>query len=274
MALDSTGFGELDAASLTRNSNNPPADISFIDEYRERLAEQYRPLLDRRDELLGSIDRSPKSIAEGDEETCGKLADLIKMVTACHKVSETSRVGEKEPHLQLGRATDGFFKGITDPLEKGKKSVEQVVTIYQRHKAETERRRREEEARQQRIEAERARLAAEEAARQAATEKDLDEAIVADEQAKVAEADAAKAKREAEAKPAELSRSRGDFGAVASLKRRWVGELTDRDTLDLDQLRHHLPEDALVRAINAFVRAGGRSLKGADIREETYTAVV
>lgn len=271
MALDSTGFGELDAATLARNSNNPP-DISPLDELRERLTDRHQPIIDRRDELLGSVARAPQVIT--DEETCGKVADLVKLITACHKTAETTRVGEKETFLASGRAVDGFFKNVTDPLEKGRQALNLRLTAFQRQKAEEERRRREEEARQQRIEAERARLAAEEAARQAATETDIDEAIVADEQAKQAEADAAKAKREAEAKPAELSRSRGDFGAVASLKRRWVGELTDRDTLDLGALRQHIPEDALVRAINAFVRAGGRTLKGADIREETYTAVV
>ena len=45
---------------------------------------------------------------------------------------------------------------------------------------------------------------------------------------------------EADAKAAELSRTRSDYGSVASLRSHWTGKLEDRATLDLEALRQHL----------------------------------
>lgn len=70
-------------------------------------------------------------------------------------------------------------------------------------------------------------------------------------------------------KPAALARTRGDYGSVSTLQTRWVGELANRRELDLEAIRGFIPEDALVQAIGAFVRAGGRDLRGARIFEET-----
>lgn len=253
---------------LDIGGNNPPSPIEAL---RAELAENSGKLIARRDELLSGVERAPAEIA--DEEICGKVADLVKMIMACHKASEAARVAAKEPYLEAGRAVDGFYRAITDPLEKARKTLDQRLTAYQRRKAEEERRRREEEAARQRAEAEAARRAAEEAEAKARDERDLADAITAEEIARQAVADAAMAQRAAEAKPAELSRSRGDYGAVASLRTRWVGEIADRDALDLDALRPHLPIDGLERAVNAFVRAGGRELRGAKIYEVSTTAV-
>ena len=235
-------------------SNHPPSDIDIL---RERLEEEATPLARRRDELLASVDRAPLEIT--DDDLAGRTADLIMLIATCHKAAETQRVGCKEPFLEAGRAVDGFYKKITVPLEKAKRAIEQRLTAYQRKKADEERRRREEDA-------ERQRLAAEEAAKSIATDADLDEAINA-------EADAKKAETAAEAKPAELSRSRGDLGAVASLRTEWTGEITDRNNLDLLALRAHIPLDALEKAVRSFVRAGGRELKGANIYERTSSVV-
>ena len=74
-------------------------------------------------------------------------------------------------------------------------------------------------------------------------------------------------------KPAELSRTRGEVGSVASLKGRWVGDVTDRAALDLEALRHYLPVAALQTALNGFIKAGGRDLRGAVIRLEQTASV-
>lgn len=248
--------------------NQPPSEIEIL---RQKLAEETAALAKRRDDLLAGVARAPLTIE--DEETCGKVADLIKLITACHKSAETMRVGRKEPFLEAGRAVDGFFKKITEPLEKAKDSVQKRLTAYQRQKAEEERRRREDEARRAAEEAERQRKAAEEAAKTIETEEHLDAAIGADALARQKTADAIEAQRAADAKAAELSRTRGDYGAVASLRTVWVGEIEDRDALDLDALRPHLSLDAFQKAVNAFVRAGGRSLRGAKIYESQTTQV-
>jgi hypothetical protein len=98
------------------------------------------------------------------------------------------------------------------------------------------------------------------------TERDLDHAAAIERQA-------GKIERTVSEKPAALARTRGDYGSVSTLQTRWVGELTSRADLDLNAIRAFIPEDALVSAINAFVRAGGRSLKGARIFEDTNVQV-
>lgn len=248
--------------------NDPPDEIAAL---RERLETTSDALLRRRDELLAASSRVPAAI--DDEETCGKVADYIKQVAACAKAAEGARIAAKEPHLAAGRVVDGFFKAVTDPLDKLKRQIEARLTDYQRRKAEAERRRREEEARRQAAEAERARREAEAAAAAIATEADLVPAIGAEEQARQAAADAALAAKGAAAKPAELSRSRGDYGAVASLRTFWDFRDLDRNTVDLETLRPHLPLDAIEKAVRSYIRAGGRKLRGCEIFENTTTAV-
>jgi hypothetical protein len=248
--------------------NQAPDDIAIL---RDRLAEASKPLLRRRDELLAALERAPAVIE--DEETCGQVADYIKRITACAKAAEGARVAAKEPYLEAERAVDGFYRAIIDPLDKLKRQIEPKITAYQRAKAEVERRRREEEARRQREEADRLRREADEAALAIATAKDLDRAIGVDEQARQAAADAEVARRSAIAKPAELSRSRGDLGAVASLRTYWEFKDLDRDDVDLESLRPHLALDALEKAVRSFVRGGGRLLRGVTIFENTSTQV-
>lgn len=239
---------------------------SDADALRARLAEANEKLLSRADELLAAEGRLPA--IDGDDGA-GKASDYIKQVTACAKALDTARVGAKEPFLEGGRTVDGYFKKIADPLLGLKQRVDRKLSEYLRAKADAERRAREEEARIQREEAgkrEAEALAAMATAAPAAAEIATDAAIAS-------QATAAQAQKAAEAKPAELSRTRGDFGAVASLRTEWTGEILDRDTLDLAALRQHIPLDALERAVRAFVKAGGRELAGAKIYERS-TAVV
>lgn len=67
------------------------------------------------------------------------------------------------------------------------------------------------------------------------------------------------------AKPADYARQRGDYGALGTLSEHWDFSGLDRETLDLEKLRPHLPEDALEKAVRSFVKAGGRELDGVTI---------
>ena len=170
--------------------------------------------------------------------------------------------------MAAGRTVDGFFRDISDPLDAFKTRANRRLTAYLAAKATRERLAREAEAKRLQEEAERQAVAAaqvEEAAPEVA-------AIVM-EQAVATEAQAIQAQRQAEAKPAELSRTRGEVGSVASLKTRWTGEVTDRGTLDLEALRPYLPIAALQTALNGFIKAGGRKLAGAEIRQEASASV-
>jgi len=154
-----------------------------------------------------------------------------------------------------------------------KRRVESALTNYLRRKEQEERQRREAEALRARQEEERQRREAEEAAAKIRDEKSLADAIAAEQAAKVTTADAEKAERAAIAKPAELSRTRGEYGAVSSLRTEWTFADMDRAALDLEALRHHLPTDGIERAIRSFVRAGGRELRGVRIYEQTSAVV-
>lgn len=68
-------------------------------------------------------------------------------------------------------------------------------------------------------------------------------------------------------------RVRGDYGGLATLSTRWVGEVADRDDLDLEALRPHLKISHLDAAIAAFIKDGGRDLQGADIFTKTTTVI-
>ena len=241
--------------------NNPPsAQGAFLSELESR----HGPLIERRAALIEAGERVPEAIE--DQETAGKAADFIKQLGAHEKAANKARTGEKEPYLERGRWVDGWFKGAAvDGIAALKKTVTDRLTAYQRKVAAEERRRREEEERRQREEAERKRREAEEAAQAAETEEDLDTAVRAEEEAAEAQAQADRAERATQAGSADLSRQHSAAGTVASL--RTVTKCTgfDHQTVDLGALRHHLSRDCIERAIRAYIRAGGRELRGATI---------
>lgn len=253
-----------------RHHNNPPADLLTGDALREKLLAEHAALLERRDELLAAAERVPPIT---DDDVAGKVSDYIKQLTALTKTAETHRTSTKEPYLEGGRNVDGFFKTITDPVAKTKDAVQKKLTVYLREKEELARQARLAEERAAREAAERARREAEDKARAAADAAALDAAIEAEKQAEMAAADLAKAAAAAEVKAAELSRTRGEYGSMASLRTQWVFDEIDRTTIDLEALRPYLPTESLNTAVRAFIKAGGRELRGTRIYETTVAAV-
>jgi hypothetical protein len=266
---------------LAIGGNNPPGGWISADEegrvsldtvaMREHLVDQAAPFIRRRNELLGSASRCPVAIGNG--EVAKGAADLIKMISAAIKNAEADRVARKEAFLVGGGLTDSVYREIIDPLNKTKATVESRLTLWQRKVAAEERARREEEARRQAEEARRRREEAEAAAAALKSEQDLAAAIEAEEVARQSEADAVVATKAAVATPAELSRSRGEYGSVASLRTFWDFRDMDRRTLDLELLREHLPLDAIEKAVRSLIRAGGRQCRGVTIFENTSTQV-
>lgn len=257
-----------------RHHNRPPVPELIKDlasDLPEWLASEHDQLTARRDELLAAAERAPAEVT--DDDTLRKMSDFVKQLTACTKASEAARVAAKEPTLSAGRVIDGFFKAISDPIDKTKQTVERRMTAYQRQVAEAERRRREEEAAYARMEAERQSREAAEKAAAMRSERDLQEAASAEEMARQAAADAEQARKAAMARAADLTRTRSDYGVTASLRAEWVGRVVDRQAIDLETLRPHIALDALEKAVRSFVRAGGRQLAGAEIHEETHTVV-
>lgn len=240
--------------------------IDEADALRERLAEEHAAITKRANELLDALTRLPEV---RDDEAAGKVSDYIKLVAACHKEAEGRRVSAKEPFLQSGRAIDGWFKQITDALAGAKTEASRPLTRYLTEKEAVRRREAEEQARLAREESERkAREAAilEQQGAKVAAAAALDTAVAsADEAAKLSQA--------AAAKPAEFARTRGDYGSVATLRQRWVGEITDRAALDLEALRPYIAPEALEKAINLAIKAGVRELRGARIFQQADAAI-
>jgi hypothetical protein len=225
----------------------PPADLLVGDALREKLVEEHAALLHRTASLLEAGPRVPEIT---DDDLAAKAADFVKQITAAMKAGEGARVAAKEPYLEGGRVIDGFFKKrIDEPLLALKAFVSQKITVHLRAKADRERRDREERERLARAAAEAARREAEERERALRDEATLKAAIEANKAAERAEADAIHAEKDAKAKPADLSRMRGEMGAVTSLVERWEFADLDRATLDLETLREHIPRDGLEKAV-------------------------
>lgn len=214
---------EAPARAAVIGDNQPPQ--SDAEALRARLAEQNGEIIKRKDDLLGAVVRAPAEIV--DDATAGKMSDFVLQIGAAYKAAEKVRVAEKEIFLAGTRTVDGFFKAITGPLLDAKDTIERRLTAYQRKKADEERRRREEDARRAREEAERREREAAAAIAAVETDEDLDAAVAAEEEAERKRAEARLAAEDARAKAAELSRTRGDYGAVASLRTTWTYEIED-----------------------------------------------
>lgn len=259
-----------DIAKPDRFHNQPPADLLLGDALTEKLRDENSALLSRRDDLIAAADRIPPVT---DEDIARKVSDYIKQVTACAKAADTARVSAKEPYLEGGRGVDGFFKAISDPLAVVKRRTEASLTQYLRDKAEKERREREERERAAREEERKRREEAAAAEKAIRDEQTLAAALEADRRVEQARADAVEAEKDATAKPAEMSRVRGEYGALSSLRTTWTFSDLDRDNIDLAALRQHLPMDGLERAVRSFIKAGGRELDGVKIFQTTEAVV-
>ena len=246
---DGTGFREVEIGH-----NKPPVDLSTL---RQTLEDAHGALERRRDELVGAEGRVPSI---DDDDSAGKVGDYIKQIATAIKEAEGARVAAKEPFMEGGRVVDGFFtKGIKDVLDALKRRVEAKLGAYLRAKAEAERRAREEAARKAREEEEARRNAALAAEASARNEAELQAAIEADRVAREAEAQRLNADKEASAKPAELSRTRGDYGSVSSLRTTWEYEVVDFERVPRQYL---MLNEA---AIKAHVKARLKNKPPADV---------
>lgn len=240
----------------TIGDNLPPDEIEIL---RERLQETHKPLVERGGELVAMKDRLPASC--DDDDTATKLADAVKACTAYTKNADAARVHAKEPFLASGRAVDGFFKALSDPVDRVKAAAGALLTAYQRRVADEERRRREAIAAEERRlaqEAERAARAAKKAG------DDLEAARLRDE-ANAAKALAQVAKEEASAKASDLTRTRSNIGSVASLRTTWDHEIIDKEAVPRLYLR--VDDGAIRAAIKANTTKEGKcALKIAGVR--------
>lgn len=241
--------------------NNPPDEMQIL---KDKLVERNREAIETARGLVEKADAYTGEITNDQE--AGVVSDYIKEINTSRKRMDDTRTVEKKPFLDSGRTVDGFFNAEIQSLDVAKAKANKPLTDWLQKKAAEERRKQEDAAR----------LLREEAERKAEEARKLEQ-VGLTEHANVAMAQATKTENKAErleaVKPASLGVARGTGGGVASLRMRWVGEITDRNAIDLETLRPYLAQAAIQVALNAFVAAGGRELKGAKIEEKAAAGV-
>lgn len=239
--------------------NNPPP-------LKEILSENYRHFTDEIEDVAGRATAAPKTVRNAND--LDAIGVVVKDAKAMVRRVRAARTEEKEPFLKGGREVDAFFGHMSDRLDHIVVVLEERASEYQRQKAAEERRKRDEEARKLREKEEAARRKAEEAAA-AGRERTADKAeLKADTLAEKAE----RAEREAEAKAADLTRTRGASGTLASAKTTTKIRIVDLGAAQraMGPLGPYVSSEAIQKAGNAWLKfnAGQPAPEGLEVYED------
>lgn len=232
-----------------------------LDKLRAGLEETYAALTVRLADQEKALERFVARYGNGlpDDEAAGRAADWSRQIAADAKAVEDARRKEKQPPLDATRTVDSFFGELGEAYTVIRNRVGSVLTAYAKLKAEAERMARIAEAKRLQEEAER--LAAR--AEVAPTAETLTAAVEAEQRAIDEEAQARSAK------PADLSRTRGDFGSVTSLRTRLGWEVTDFAALVTAVAAGNAPLDVLAvdkPMMDALLKRHADKMR-ADLRE-------
>lgn len=249
----------MGAMPAPRGHNNPPP-------LKEILAENYAHFATEIEAIAERANTAPKAVRNDDD--LDAVGVIVKDAKAMLKRVDSARKDEKEPYLQAGREVDGFFKAMTDRLDRIASALEARATEYQRAKAAEARRKAEEEARKLREAEEAARRKAEEAAA-AGRERTADKA---EAKAETLAEKAAEAERQAAAKAADLARTRGASGTLASAKTVLKVRIADLAAVQqsMGPLGPYMDSDAIQKAANNWLRVtkGAGSIPGLEVYED------
>lgn len=243
-------------------ANNPPSEIEL---YAKQIADNNADIAKRAKELIDAAKKVPPIIE--DEETAEKVTLYVKQLSECMRRLEEHRKAEKAPWDVRADMVQTYFKGYSTSLTKSKEMVSGFLDRYMKAKDAAEKQRlREEQQRQAEAAKALTSVAVElEKVDTGAAELALEDALMAETKANKYDA--------AIAAPSGRVAVRTETGATASLRTTWHGEVQDLNALDLEALRFYLPAAALQQAINAFIRSGGRELRGAKIESKSETVV-
>lgn len=242
----------------TTGHNLPPSDIEIV---QSRLADKERDL---RSAII-SLSKVPLPEKIEDEIVAGQVTERIKGFGNIEKGVDKAHEETKKPYLECGRAVDTWKNNLKTELLSLKQKASVPLNDYLDRKEKEEIARQAEIARQEREAADR--LAAEAAAHQEAKIDDVANELM--EAAIKSEAVAIRIENNITyARPSDLAKSRSLTGSTASRKMAWVGRIVSLPGIDLEKLRPYLNEEAVQKALNAFVKAGGRECGGAKISEE------
>lgn len=244
-------FGKIIEPTKKLRTKLQPRQTAYLEEKaaaerreREEAAERMRLEAKRKAE---EAERAAEEARKAEEERARKRAE--------EEAAYRRAMQEQERAAQAARDAEAANKRDDEAAAAAARKAAEDADAAAKAALEAARKTSEEEA---------------EASRKAdAAGREADKAEAKLETAARIERQASRLEDSARDKPSGLARTRGDYGSVSTLQTRWVGELRSRRDLDLEALRAFIPEDALAQAIGAFVRAGGRDLRGAAIFEET-----
>jgi len=237
--------------------NNPPTDVEIIEDY---LKNSHAELLDEVSDIGAAVEFLPTEVTNDAQEIT--IQDFIKGVNDANKKMEKAREDNKKPYLEAGRVVDSFFKTRQTSLDSIVSILKKPLLTYKQAKAA-------EEARIAKIEADRL----QEIADAKALEATVQEAL-GDTNATETLNDAIKIEAQAEKVAAFVSKVSSKSAVSSSgIKKRIVGELESREALDIIKLKSFFTDDAIQKAINAFVADGGTECKGVKIYEKQEVVV-
>jgi hypothetical protein len=211
------------------------------------------------------------------EEAAAEARAAEAAAEAARAAEEAARIAAEAEARRAREAEEEAKRKAEDERIARIKSETELAEALKRQEEEAARRaiedklraERDAEAAVQRAKEEAAR--AEEAAkRKADNEQRQREAARKTEQA---EADRVAAEKAAAAVAADLSRQRGDYGSVASLRTTWVFEYDNIGDVDLEALRPYLKQEHVEQAIRAAVKLGIRTIGGVRIFQTKNTQV-
>lgn len=204
------------SASLP-NIPQPPSPLT-PGEIEAYLAYACEALIARRNAVIASLQADFKAHPViNDDATLGEIAENIRMAYALNKTGDDRRKEHKEPFLNGGRAVDGWFKRWGASLESAIAPVQLSMNAFGERKLIAQRKQAEADKKIADAAAEAAQRAASQALREGQPH-DASEAL--DRVAETAEA-AEDADARVHARPADLTRTYGSFGAVASVRQKW-----------------------------------------------------
>lgn len=254
-------------AAAAFGHNNPPPDITLdADVIAKNLKEKYAHLLKKAEDLIAADARIlPKCESE---EYATKLTNFVNQANEVYKLLDKNRLEENRPYKLAGKSVDETFNGVNKRLEVIKAKASRLLTIWLTDKAAKEQKARMDAADALRKEAQ-AQEAAALALQQAGRKHEAAEIMHA--AGKIAD-NADHLESTAATKTAVVAQVRG-AAANASLRTKWVGEILNKNDLDMAPLLPFISLDALQRALDLFIAAGNKELKGAKIYEKSVATV-
>lgn len=247
----------MSAATIGHNAPPPLKEI---------LAENYAHFAKEIEGIAERANTAPKAIKSDDD--LDAVGVIIKDAKAMVKRVEDARKKEKDPFFQAGKDVDAFFKLMWERLDRIDKTLGGRADDYQKQKAAEAQRKAEEEARKLREKEEAERRKAEEAAAAGkagvADRAEVKADLMADK--------AAEAERAAQASAADLVRTRGASGTLASAKTVTKVRIVDLALIQqsMGPLGPYMDSDAIQKAANTWLRVtkGVGSIPGLEVYDD------